>query len=578
MKIERYCGGPVFRGSRVKAKYTPSKNPMYRHNAFTEALPPAMETTEVMERIVRSPAYDKSERLLSDTDRLEAVQRIASFVDPMPIHLELYRRFSRLIRNGYMARNPIKAEWKKQIRAGFPKLVWGPGDDGYEPIIRSSAAGFGIIGISGVGKTTAVESTLGLFPQVIEHTEYKGHPLHHNQLVWLKVDCPKDGSIKGLCQDILRATDQLLGEDFQGTYRIRRLTVDELVPLISQAASVVGLGTLVIDEVQRLNEAKSGGADQMMNFFVYLINTIGVPVVLVGTPRTLNLIRRDFSYARRATGQGDLIWTNLPNDDNWDLFVEGLWRYQWTKKRTELTKELKVTLYEESQGLVDIAVKLYMLAQWSIIGIKDAQDAGEPITPGLIRSVAKESLRLVKPTLDALRSNDKARLETIRDIHIPYEDLDDFLNRAKERVTLEGKLNMVRNRQMAEAHAPGDSEDALVFRVARWLVEAGFAPDVAKTSAAKAINRNGAGVGLNGAMQEAFILASEATAISENTKDSNGNTVDAKKPPAKEKRQGVPLSGDLRKIVKDAHKKGVPGYEALKEAGVVKDATELLPA
>src|SRR3990170_3021953 len=70
--IERYRGGPVFRGSQRKARYTPSKNPMYRHNAFIEALPPVMETTEVMERIARSPVYDKSERLLSDTDRLEA--------------------------------------------------------------------------------------------------------------------------------------------------------------------------------------------------------------------------------------------------------------------------------------------------------------------------------------------------------------------------------------------------------------------------------------------------------------------------------------------------------------------------
>ena len=43
------------------------------------------------------------------------------------------------------------------------------------------------------------------------------------------------------------------------------------------------LGLLVIDEIQHLNQAKSGGAEKMLNFFLQLMNTLGLPVVLIGT-------------------------------------------------------------------------------------------------------------------------------------------------------------------------------------------------------------------------------------------------------------------------------------------------------
>jgi hypothetical protein len=575
MKNNRSLRGPVFRGARIKAKYTASKDPMYRHNAFIEALPLVLEDEQVMDRITRLPAYDKAERLLDDIDRLEAVQRISNFVDPMPIHFELYRRFSRLIRSGYMARNPIEAEWKKQLRSGFPNIAQGTGDDGYEPIIRSTAGGFGILGISGVGKSTAVESVLGLFPQVIEHAEYNGNPFLHHQLVWLKVECPKDGSTKSLCKDIVKTIDQIMNEDFAGISQINKLNTNDRIPVISDSAFAVGLGVLVIDEIQRLNEAASGGAKEMMNFFVHLINTVGVPVVLVGTPRSLKFIKNDFSYARRLSGQGDMIWSNLPNDDQWEVFVKDLWKYQWTKKKTPYTPDLGKALYEESQGIVDIAVKLYMFAQWNIIGVKSAQAAGEPITAALIRSVAKDNLKLLRPAFDALRSGDPERLKNIQDIHISFEDLDDYLHGAKERLTLEGKLNMIRNRRMTEENGQDDSEEGLHFQVARWLVEADISPDIAMACAKKAIDLHGANMGLKDVMKEALALATET---SEKTKNSKTDGAEAGKPPAKEKGKVVSLSGDLRKIVKEGHKKGASAHEALKEAGVVKNASEFLSA
>src|SRR5699024_3054395 len=61
--------------------------------------------------------------------------------------------------------------------------------------IRSTADSLSIIGISGIGKTTAIERLLLMYPQVIKHEAYEGQPFNHTQIVWLKIDCPYDGSL-----------------------------------------------------------------------------------------------------------------------------------------------------------------------------------------------------------------------------------------------------------------------------------------------------------------------------------------------------------------------------------------------
>ena len=227
--------------------------------------------------------------------------------------------------------------------AGFPTIDEGKDIPGYRPIIRSTASGFFAIGISGVGKSTAIESVLSLYPQVIVHTEYNGRPFDQRQLVWLKLDCPHDGSVKGLCISFFHALDSLLGTSFHNKYCSKKnVTAHELLPVIARLSAQLGLGVLVIDEIQRLSLAKSGGSEEMLEFFVLLVNTIGVPVVLVGTFKAFPILTGAFAMARRGEGQGDLIWPTLKEKEaDWGFFLNELWKYQWTSVHTELTEEIK---------------------------------------------------------------------------------------------------------------------------------------------------------------------------------------------------------------------------------------------
>lgn len=495
-KISVTEGGKyVFTGRTVNATYIEQEEPTYQHNLWIEALPPILTEEEASRKMKRYPVYDNEERKKSDEARIHAVQRIRTYVEPLPMLLDLEERFSRMIRQGYLARNPIDAEYVRQMRAGFTDL-----EPGEIPVIRSSAAGFAVIGLSGMGKTTAIESVLSLYPQVIQHSEYNGTPFHRAQVVWLKLECPSNGSIKGLCYKFFQVLDSILGSDYYNKFCRGRVTTEELIQDVAFIASTLGVGTLIIDDIQHLNAAKSGGADNMLNFFVDLVNSMGIPVVLIGTNAVIPLLQGTFSTARRMSGQGDLIWSNhVQEDEVWNYFVERLWTYQWTSTPTMLTPTLKKVLYNESQGITDIAVKLYMLAQWSVIG-----EEREQITSAVIQKVAKESFQLLKPILEAIKKKQIHKLMKIRDIYVEEDTMDNFLEKTKERVSLQGASNTMHNQKTASAN---DKEKDPIMIVSKWLIEADYKPMIAKEAAHVAMTQNAQATDIKKVIKDAMNIA-----------------------------------------------------------------------
>jgi len=489
---------------------------------------------------------------------------LANCVLPLPEYLETGLKFTRMLHNGYLARNPLSPEWAKQIRSGFPNLDWDRGPYKYTPLIRSTSAGFSVIGVSGAGKTTLIESLLSLYPQVIVHREYNGYPFDQQQLVYLKLDCPFDGSPRGLCTNFLFALDQVLGTNYIVKCDNPKYTTDRLLPAMAWIAGAVGLGVLVIDEIQRLKGAKKDGSSTLLNFFIQLTNTMKVPVVLVGTYKAFGLFTKEFALARRTTGQGDVVIHNFADDEVWDFFVNSIWKYQFTNIPTPLSPALKKVLYDESQGIADICVKIYMLAQWQVIGTND-----EKITPALIKGIVRENLRNVEPTLRAIRNNDIETLCRIEDVRPQKNLLEEHLSQAIHRVSLQGTLNTLQNQESAAKAVQTGAGDSPVEQLAMLLVQAGYEAEVALKCAQKAYLRFASEVDLKLASSEAFRLAAEDFDPKKNTKESHAPH------PSPRKEKVSSFSGDLREIIKKAAK-GIPPYEALKAAGVIRPATEFL--
>lgn len=405
--------------SKFNAIYCKSEIPDYDGNPLIEALPPILTNDEATAELSYYPKFHEELRNAPDHIRYHAIQNGLRFFSALDINLDLERRFSCLIRVGYSDRNPTNPRTWKKMEQRLSKLgtksrsQYGVVED-YE---STAALGFNIIGISGIGKSQTVERILKLYPQTIIHSRYKMKNFTHVQLVWMKLDCPFDGSIKGLCFNFFISIDDLLGTTYFEKYAKHARNVDEMIPKMARVAKNHFIGVLVIDEIQRLSKSKSGGAEKMLDFFVQMVNTIGVPMVLVGTYKALSFLSGALSQMRRGSGQGDLVWDRMQLDEQWQLFAEDLWEFQYLKNPYSLqdTPKLGQVLYDESQGITDLAVKLFMFSQE--LAITSGQ---EMLTSSIIRSAAKAKLTMLQPVLKALRNKDKRALSHFEDAYPTY--------------------------------------------------------------------------------------------------------------------------------------------------------------
>lgn len=395
----------------VQAIYTQVAQKLYQDNPLIEALPENCSEDDYINNLTVKIPFDwNEEKELPSYDRLDCTQQIYSFFQPWSTHIKLAQSVSQAIRSGYQGRNPLKPEEIKKLReiAGclqakdpsFSRLAY----------TNTSAAGFFVIGYSGTGKTSAMQHVLELFPQKINHSEYHGIDFPYAQLVWLKLDCPFDGSVRGLCGQFFAEFDRVMGDNTYSRFAGRRTaTTDLMIPQMALLAERHGLGMLVIDEIQNLNAAKSNGTEKMLNFITDLINKIGVPVVLMGTDDAINVINDKMMNVRRSLGQQGAIAMDLfdKNTDDWILFVKKIWKYQWTSVQTPLTQDIMDALYENSNGLVFAVVWLFAEAQRVAIQL-GTSERQEIITSELIKQLAdSSSYKMLKAKLMEIRTAPK---------------------------------------------------------------------------------------------------------------------------------------------------------------------------
>lgn len=405
----------------------------YRNNPFIEALPDILSIEEVIDKLSFFPKFIEEEKNLDSHIRLHLVQRLYEYFQPLPIHIDIENKISRIIRQGYISRNPISKNYTLSLNSGA-KSIENKNINYFYNDYKTTALGLSVIGVSGMGKTTTINKILSNYPQVIVHSSYKNIPLSLYQVVWMKLDCPHDGSLKGLCLEFFRKVDELINTNYFLKYGQGRYAVNVLLPVMGQVARNIGLGILIIDEIQHLNLAKSQGAESMLNYFVTLVNTIGIPVILVGTLKSINILQSQFRQARRGSGQGDIIWERMKNDKMWELLIEGMWKYQWTKKRVELNDKYLDLLYEESQGIIDIVVKLFILSQ-----IKAISTGKEVITPEIIKKVSNENLKMIKPAIEAIKSGDIKKIAKYEDLYTPI-DVSNFIMKNEQEINLRNKI------------------------------------------------------------------------------------------------------------------------------------------
>lgn len=439
----------------------------YKGNPFIEALPHILEPVQVAKILKGHIDFNQSDCQASSSARAHLIsQMMGNFFQPIDRHIDLEKKLSIMIRQGYVGRNLKDGSLNTRLQNGYERLMSGKDDVVCFPQVNSTALSLAFIGCSGSGKTTTLNKILSTYPQVIYHPEF-----NFTQIVYLRIDCPHDGSLKSLCLHFFRAIDQALDSNYEQKYALKRHSVETLLNLMRQISNHHAIGLLVIDEIQHLSVNKSGGAEKMLNFFVTLVNTVGLPVIMVGTPKARFIFEGDLRSARRGAGFGSIFWEQMAQEPNmtlpdgrlykseWNSFTDNLWKYQWLKKvDITLSDEIRERWYELSQGILDVVVKLFVLAQLRAI------DSGiERITVKLLQTTYDEDLKPIHSMIEALKSGRADRIAQFSDLVVP--DID------KKLLQLQSKLGQ----ESAEFDEISEYQGhELSIRLHRMLVEMGL--------------------------------------------------------------------------------------------------------
>ena len=297
-----------------------------------ELIPKLLLGDELKQALRVSPKYDNEIRNAPASERLIALTQLYDVFYPSKIACEIYSKL-------YFAY--LNAINKKSNNR--PKASCG---------ITGDSDVFSIIGSSGIGKSTAIARAISIISQddIVNINNSKVIP-------FLVVQTPSDASIKGLLLEILRLVDEQLDTHYHYDAIRSRATLDMLVGLSSKVF-FNHIGVLVLDEIQNLVSAKNG--QNLVKAIVQLVNVSSISICFVGTPEAISFFELEFHLARRSIG---LSYSGFENDSSFEDLCHTLFKYQYTKNYTPLTRDIIDWLYIHSQGILSVVVGLIYSSQ-----------------------------------------------------------------------------------------------------------------------------------------------------------------------------------------------------------------------
>jgi ABC-type iron transport system FetAB ATPase subunit len=402
-------------------EYTKYTIPEFSNHPLVEAInPPPYDNNEALVRLIQKPQFSIQERDEPQAIRMFLPARLNRFMFPTSQHTRFLNTLYAQVFDGYRMRNPITAAGQEYLH--------NPGAQTrkHEPIIdtanhRPGTVSF-LTGISGMGKTTLVRAcakTLG--KPVINHSEYNGLPFCESQILYLMRNVPDQCSAKALCKSFGSYTDSLLGEDlYSQSFNSSKLTRTDYIEQLRHIIVNHHVSILIIDEFQNLSLSKSGGAKELVALIVNLRDQLGIPILLVGTPKAESILKSDMSTARRLVDGGfhTLKRPETHTDKDWRQLCSILWRYQWVRNPQEnLDDNTAYKLYDYSQGVTAILINLFVRAQMEAI-----ETGAETVNEKILNTVYNEYLKPLHKFLQVLRSGDKHELGKYDDLYLDAQE------------------------------------------------------------------------------------------------------------------------------------------------------------
>lgn len=337
------------------------KEPVYR-NPFIASIDEFLSTENITERLATSPLDGIDVSAIGEQARMDILDRLQEeFFEPISTSLDIATRIYRLIRKGYLNRDPTKLSVRKMTM----ELAENSGRDLKAlPWFSTYAKGMTITGITGLGKSFEVNRALQLLPQCVEHgrSQIAGWA-SMRQVTYLYVAMSHDGSLGGLLMQILCALDEVIGTQYSQDKAFTKSSNEKLAVRLGIIFRNHGVGVLVIDEIQRRNFEGHGRGDLAATFFLRLLN-FGIPVVLIGNTLGMSALY-SFSQDVRRIGSGGTIHLHPLQKEEFDwtnCLAPALWRQSVMSEPSSI-KNSGELLFRYSGGIRDYACRILIAAQ-----------------------------------------------------------------------------------------------------------------------------------------------------------------------------------------------------------------------
>lgn len=311
---------------------------------------------EILKRMMKKPTFSPDERELAAYLRRHLLVRLTRFMFPNKQHVKIMKGVYNQVFDGYVNRpNPVTPEGQRLLH-------------GYQSAhSRPSTVSF-LTSLSGQGKTTLIRTIMGLIsPPLINHSKFNGESFIESQIVFLKRNVPEFCTVRALCKNLGTQADKLLKCDHHSrSFRDNSMKDLGYIEKLEHIITNYHLGAIVIDDFQNIDLVKEDRQKELIALITNLREELGVPIILVGTYKAANVLKRNASTARRLVDGGfyELERPTSCTDEDWKAFCKIIWRYQWVQKpETELSDDFTKALYDYSQGITGVALSLYINAQ-----------------------------------------------------------------------------------------------------------------------------------------------------------------------------------------------------------------------
>lgn len=321
-------------------------------NPFLESVPEQMDRETFFRRIYGRPSFPPDMADITREERYVCLSYLSGLYIPMDYLYTVYDILLRAIRTTYTTKTML--DTVRQMQA-----LRDHGSAGFATQAQSGS----LLGVPGIGKTSAVRRCLSLLPQCITHTEYIGKPFYKKQILYLFVECPADCSIKTLAYSMIAAVDRAIGSEyFRIAARQSRLSASALVTQVKIICLNHGIGLIVVDELQNVisTAEKNRQVKPLIKFLVELVNDTCTSLYFVGTSEADQLFSQQEHLKRRTRG---LRLLPLKPDAAYRTFLEQVWQYQVTPGRMVLTDAAANRIYDHSGGIPSYILQIFQESQ-----------------------------------------------------------------------------------------------------------------------------------------------------------------------------------------------------------------------